>query len=372
MQRDLFTTGLLILIAVSLGVGVWSLVSEKTELLKPGEKDLFSDRVSRMVNFEIEGDTVSYTYTTEKLPERLDSREVVSMRTDSSYTRYMGDLSDPTAPEYKLELRAFSKPAYANLADGWYYLEYGRTTKENFDAVMKAERPLSWLFGEVAYAADYFAEAGDGEIGVNAASPWSSARDATSGTASPTITTARLEASNFFLKADTSTVYRIFLPFDTSSISASATITAGSLFVYATTTWTNTASSVWTVVRGSQATHTTLANSDFPNLGTTEGVLGRAGYDATPGAYVGFTLDSTGRGWIAKSGTASNCSATAGISCFALRDYTYDILNVQPCPGSTCGGSGYISMSEADGTSQDPYLSVTYSTPFAPWQFWEF
>lgn len=375
MQRDLFTTGLLILIAVSLGVGVWSLVSEKTELLKPGEKDLFSERVSRMVNFEIEGDTVSYTYTTDKLPEKLDPREVMSMRTESSYTRYMGDLSDPNAPEYKLELRAFSKPAYANLADGWYYIEYGRTTKENFDAVMKAERPLSWLFGEVAYAADtFYSAAGDGFLYVQAKATWADARGATTADGVDYTTYyAEVGFSNFYLKADSYTLYRAFYPFDTSSISSSASIASASFNVYATTTNpTDTLGSTIHLVRGSQATHTSLVVADFDNIGTTQGSGDTPSYTTlTYPGYNAFNLNATGLTWIAKNGVASNCSASTGISCFALRDY-YDLNNITPCTGSNCSALVYFAASEAGATENDPYLTVNYTQTFAPWQFWEF
>lgn len=380
MQRDLFTTGLLILIAVSLGVGVWSFFTENTELLKSGEKDLFSQRVSTMTTFEIEGEgdnaVVSYAYTTGKLPEKLDPREVVSMRTESSYTKYMGDLTNPTAPEYKLEARVFSKPAYANLADGWYYVEYGKTTKKNFDEAMKKQRPLSWLFGEVAYAADtFFSAAGDGYIYIQGQATWAGAHDAASGDLDDdTGTVAQLNVGNFYIKTDSYSIMRVFLPFDTSSISSGAVISSASVSVYATTSTPldSTAGSLIYLVRSSQATHTVLATTDFDNIAATAGSNDTPTYAGlTYPGYNTFNLNSTGLTWIAKSGVGSNCSATAGISCFALRDY-WDLNNTAPCSASGCSATAYFAMSEAGATENDPYLTVNYTQTFAPWQFWEF
>lgn len=376
MHKDYFTTGLLALIAISLVVGLWSqFVGGVPQLPEAQKKDYFSERVKRMVGFEIVGkkgkEVVNYTYRGEKLPPRLDPREVVGMRTENSYTVYLGDLNKPQQNSYDLELRSFSKQAYTKAGDDWYFVEYGQTSKENFDAVMKKERPLSWLWGETAYAVDYFAGAGDGYIYATGGSTWSAVRDATTGTADPTSTIAQYGAVNFYLKADSFAVYRVFLPFDTSSIPASATITAASISVYGTSTPNNTLGGTWAVVRTSQATHTTLANTDFPNIGTTLGSSATS-YSGTIDSYITVTLNATGIGWIAKSGVSSNCSGTSGISCFGLRDNTYDIGNVTPCTGLSCSEYAYISTSEADGTSQDPYLSVTYSTSFAPWLFWEF
>ena len=378
MECDLFTTGLLILIAVSLGVGVWSFLSENTELLKPTEKDLFSERVTTMTTFEIEGEgdnaIVSYAYTTGKLPEKLDPREVVSMRTESSYTKYMGDLTNPNAPEYKLEARVFSKPAFANLADGWYYVEYGKTTKKNFDEIMKKQRPLSWLFGEVAYAADtFFSAAGDGWVEITAQSTWSAARDATTGSvADPTSVFMQVASGNGYLKADAFYVYRAFVPFDTSAISSSASISSATISVYATSSSpTDTMGTSIGIYRSSQATHTTLATTDFDNVATTLGSDTISVASVTFDAYNTFTLNSTGLTWIAKSGVASNCSASTGISCFVLRT-THDANNTSPTSGVNNGAFAYFGTSEASDTVNDPYLTVNYVQTFAPWQFWEF
>ncbi len=136
-----------------------------------------------------------------------------------------------------------------------------------------------------------------------------------------------------------------------------------------------------TVTQTSQATHTVLANADYDQCGAisnpTEGVDSGQRKDitsVTTSAYLIFTLNSTGMGWIKKSGQASACTATTGVTCLGVRE-GHDVTNSAIISGFDVVAENLVSLSSSEhtGTSQDPYLSVTYSTgqPVL-WQMWEF
>lgn len=186
--------------------------------------------------------------------------------------------------------------------------------------------------------------------------------------------------SSTFLSLFLCTIDRTFLPFDTSSIPSNATITAATLNLY-TLTKTNTdndGTDFLTVTQTSQATHTVLANADYDQCGAvsnpTEGIDSGQRKDIssiTTSAYLVFTLNATGNGWIKKSGQASACSATAGITCLGVRE-GHDVTNAAIVSGFdvVAENTATFSSSEQSGTSQDPYLAVTYTASSAA--FWQF
>jgi hypothetical protein len=176
-----------------------------------------------------------------------------------------------------------------------------------------------------------------------------------------------------------STRTRVFVPFDTSSISSGSTITAATLNVYVVskTNNVNDGTDYATVVRTSQVTHTQVDINDWSAIGTTEGIDTGQRKDITSittSAYLVFTINATGQGWIAKSGQASNCSATTGITCLGIRE-GHDNTGSEPA-SQLAGNIVTFSTSEETGTTQDPYLSITYtpgsSNTFAPWKFSDF
>jgi hypothetical protein len=200
--------------------------------------------------------------------------------------------------------------------------------------------------------------------------------------ASNTITLAQVQTiylNEPFPDPDTCQVYlyRAFFPFITSSIPSAAVISSATFNVYVDGTGVsdqdNDGNDYLTVVRTTQATHTTLSTSDFTNIGTTEGIDSGQRKDLTSvstNAYLSFTLNATGISWIAKSGQSSVCSATTGITCLGIRE-GHDNLNNQAANNTITGT--YFSTSEVTGTSQDPYLSVIYTGgSSAFWQFQDY
>lgn len=333
---------------------------------------------------------VKYGYLGDLVPEKLVPGEVVKLRTENSYTREVDRFKEGEREMVKMEGVFYAKPVFAQDADGsWKYLEYATTTET---AWLNRPQPFWYKVAStiirVAYAvtATIYSTVGDGYIAgfgstfsICDGTAWSVARDDTTGGASYVSTAAIVSSSqseDLELSACFATINRMFLPFDTSSISPSATISAASLnvYVYATTDEDNDSQGYVTVIRTAQATHTSLSNTDYNDVGSTEGIDSGQRKDITSitiNAYLSFTLNATGLGWIAKSGDSSNCSGTAGVSCFGLReghDFTGASINVNTA------NQVDVYTSEQTGTSFDPYLSVTYTAPdsFAFWMFQDF
>lgn len=208
--------------------------------------------------------------------------------------------------------------------------------------------------------ANYFSGAGDGHVQNDVSDTYANAHSATAGTAvSATAASARCGIRHDDA-ADTSwNIYRLFLPFDTSAIGSSGTVTAASLYVYGLGSEnTDNDGDDWiTVVQTNQADTSTLTTSDFDQCGSvsnpTEGVDAGGRIDISSfntSGYNQFVLNATGRGWIDKVGTTK----------LGLRE-GHDAQNIQ-LAGNTRNTID-IYMSEQTGTSNDPYLEVTVSYP---------
>ncbi|HEX5774403.1 MAG TPA: hypothetical protein VFY28_00355 [Candidatus Paceibacterota bacterium] len=378
--KEMLSTIVLALIALTI-IGFATQVAStpdtslsEEELAVEREKLQSRDVIEHEVIGEGRGAVVSYSYAGEPLPAKLTQDEVVERRTSSSYTRDLG--TDPASPDnHRYEAVTYARAAFVNRNGTWHYVEYDTAPKEVFDSAKKP--PFSRLLAApVAWAqSSFFAGAGDGYAERSGDSTWSTAHD--SGTAtggSPTAITMTVAAVAVTAKGTTYTIDRGFLPFDTSSIPSSAIIQAATLNAYATSTAIAQlgATDYVTVVQTSQATHTTLGIGDYDNAGDvsnpTEGIDSgerKNMVSMTNGSLQAFALNSTGLGWIAKSGQSSNCSATAGITCLGLRS-GLDASNTAPTNLNNQVG---FHTSEASGTSVDPNLSVTYSAGFAFWQF---
>ena len=377
LSKDLAITAVLAVIAFcAVSIAGWvTLVPDTPSSLKE-EITLLKSR--DIVNYTILDDgTVAYTYRGEPLPQKIVPDEVVERRTASSYSRLVGTENKGT-PQEKLIVEAvvFSQETFLERAGGWYYLEHGETTLDAFDRVRK-ENPLAALLFQDAHAASVSPFSGAGDGFVEAFNHDAATGDATN----HTNTTFHALSSNASGKEFSFTTYdRGFVPFNTSSIPASATVTAATLNLYVTAKTngdTNDALDYITVVQTSQASETSLATADFDQCGSisnpTEGVDSGQRKDISSistGAYLVFTLNSTGRGWIKKSGQTANCGTTAGFTCLGVRE-GHDTTNT-PTDLDTAS-SVTFSSSEHSLTSQDPFLSVTYVTSsFVFWQFQDF
>ena len=357
---------------------VRSSTAEQTESYDP----LLSSRI--IIDHEQSGDEVKYTYLGDPLPETLTEGELVHLRTDSSYSRLVV-LNDDTAT---VETISYPWKTFVRDALGaWHYVEHDTTTFDQFlktSALRTIGYAVSNAILSVAYAITdtiYSVAGGDGYIsGVGSASAlnattcrnnaFSGAHSAITGTVSSSATTfsVLVEVTGAFDDLENiwscdATIDRGFLPFDTSSISSGASISSATLNVYVTAknNGSNDGSDYITVIETSQATHSSLASGDFDNVGTTEGVDAGQRKDITSistSAYLVFTLNATGLGFINISGVDAPCSTTNGISCIGLRE-GHDFSGTSV----TLNTSSSVTFSSADatGTTQDPYLSITYT-----------
>ena len=327
--------------------------------------------------------TVRYAYLGDPLPAKLHEDEILSLRTTASYSIQTGVENKGTEDEKVImSLVAYPQDAFIQRDGMWYYIEHAEAPQDIFERVTKRHRVLHALFGNTVYAITdtVYSGAGDGHVVRSTSVGWDDVHDGTSGTDVATSSVnGTVGASKFTYKETTTwTIYRMFLPFVTSSIPSDATITSATLNVYVETqpfNADNDGLDYITVVQTDQATHTTLVLADYNNAGATnnptEGIATGQRKDLMGMATgtLSFTLNATGLGWIKKSGQSSACSATAGISCFGLRQ-GHDTADLEPSGLN----SVRISLSETSGTTQDPYLSVTYTVPpkFAFWMFSDF
>ncbi len=198
---------------------------------------------------------------------------------------------------------------------------------------------------------------GDGYI-YNDNSNWNTGHNAASGTSANNSGTTFIVGSG----KSSSTNYRIqraFVPFDTSSLPDGVTISDAKLKVYAASKLDddNDGDDWLTVVQSTQGSVTSLSTSNYDDDGAitnpTEGVDVAERKDITnvsTGAYLTFTLNATGRGWI----------DTAGSTKLGIRE-GHDAIN-----SSFTGTSGkYDSVTISalnSGTGHDPILEVTYPT----------
>jgi hypothetical protein len=142
-------------------------------------------------------------------------------------------------------------------------------------------------------------------------------------------------------------IYRGFVPFDTSSITDSATITESILSLNLKTDLSTTNFNITLQQGYATAPHQPLIISDYWYL-IYSGNLGTANTSTLPSInnYWNITLSSDGRNWIHKN----------GVTALALRS-SFDINEAEPL-----GDQHVIFWSREKGESYAPILYVTYET----------
>jgi len=135
--------------------------------------------------------------------------------------------------------------------------------------------------------------------------------------------------------------------FNTASIGSSAIISSATTALYCDTV--KAGSKDVALVLGSPASTSTLVDADFNDYGTTEGATR---VTASTGAYKTWTLNATGRGWIAKT----------GVTVLGWREAAKDLDNSAPTPTGNENGAQFTGNGYA-GTTRDPYLNVVYKYP---------
>lgn len=322
--------------------------------------------------------TIKYSFKGERLPERLTPNEDVSKRTETSYASLLA-VENKGTKEEKRTYRGvfFTEPTFTKEEDGWYYLEHATTTETAFFEARK-QNPLAAVFWQRAYAltASPFSGAGDGAVNNSLADSIANCIASASGTsASPGGTVAYALAARTGVST-TCDVDRVFLPFTTSSIPASGTISAATLTLYPVDKGNadNDGDDVIDILQTNQSSSTTLTTSDFPGfVGTTLGATAIDITGVTVGTAITFTLNATGIGWIKKSGQTSICGVTAGVTCLGAQEGHVKNNGLGLANTATGNFLGF-STSEQTGTAQDPFMTITYTAPagFAFWQFQDF
>ena len=149
--------------------------------------------------------------------------------------------------------------------------------------------------------------------------------------------------------------------FDTSPLTAAATISATILSLYGTLhadTFVSAATPNIDIYLATPAATNNLADADFTQIGTvsqTGSPITYAGFNIA--GYNDFTFNATGRGNVSKT----------GISPFGARNANHDVANSAPTwsgPNKNCNLQGYY----ADNGSNKPKLVVTYTAPTTYYQ----
>ena len=194
-----------------------------------------------------------------------------------------------------------------------------------------------------------YAGSGDGWVRKSNSSSWATtvAQGATGSSADYTGTSVTCQ-----VYGDPSTILycdRIFMVFDTSSVGSGSTVTAATLNLKGTVKGNVTIVGDYNVYESTITSDTTIVTSDFGSYNTTALATAIAHGSISASAYNTWTLNSTGRGLVNVTGYSKYC----------IR-HSYDYNGTTP---GVTGNYAYFSASssEASGTSNDPYLSVTYT-----------
>lgn len=192
----------------------------------------------------------------------------------------------------------------------------------------------------------------DGRIQKAGSSTWSTVRDATDGSSHVT--------GDVGFQVDKSSadyvIDRAYMIFDASSLSG-ATITALTLTIKTTVDcYCNSPSPVnyayGTLVAFSPANPASVAVADFDQFGTTDLNSGGS-YTLNASTTYTFTLSAAGLAVV-------NAQIASGYIKLGIRDTNFDLANSAIPNTKTC--YAFWNGSEASGTSNDPVISVTYST----------
>lgn len=151
---------------------------------------------------------------------------------------------------------------------------------------------------------------------------------------------------------------RSYYPIDTSSLTSGATITDATFSVYVTDHYSASvpggAPMGFSLLQGNQTSTTALSTSDYPPASWTKLATDISDASITTSAYNTWTLNSSGKGAINKTGVTSLVTTTQ------LDADDYYTASASWVTRLLVRFVGYT------GTSSDPYLSVTYTVATGP------
>lgn len=159
-----------------------------------------------------------------------------------------------------------------------------------------------------------------------------------------------------------SELQRSIYTYDTSPLTSGASISATVLSLYGVAKndgGTPVAPDI-DIYTATPASDSTPTNSDYGQIGTTSQTGSPIAYSSwSTSGYNDFTLNSTGRGNVSKT----------GISKFGARNANYDVSGTTPTWSNGSQHRFQCSGSDQSGTSQDPKLVVTYTVSVASANF---
>lgn len=228
----------------------------------------------------------------------------------------------------------------------------------NGKAILKKTIPLEFLQKAVGKVftdttTSFYSGAPDGSTYISTENTWS---NLVGGNGTSTVD-AQLQAG----RRDSVTpgkwafIVRGRITFDTSNIPDAATISEASVYLYSTTSTVNQSLKYFAVniYNASFGSNTTQQASDYQNSGTTPLSSDKPFSEMTTDGYMTWALNSTGISAVSKTGYTN----------FSVRDVN-DVSNTDPVTSNKDRFDRlFCYTSEQTGTSQDPYLSVTYSPP---------
>jgi len=145
--------------------------------------------------------------------------------------------------------------------------------------------------------------------------------------------------------------------FDTSALGSTANISAATLSLYgASQNDLLSAAPDINIYSATTASNTAASNSDYGGCGATalcDTAVTYAGWNMS--GYNNFALNASGKANISKN----------GISKFSSRNANYDLANSPP-PWLSGNKISNCYCHHADGTTGDPKLVITYTTPSGP------
>jgi hypothetical protein len=200
-----------------------------------------------------------------------------------------------------------------------------------------------------------YSETADATIEVNNA-VWNTAHDATTGNLFDQ--TASYIQGEYNAGGPNYIIQRMFQMFDTGSELASDVVISAGVFSLYDSGSADSTNGIG-IVQSTQATWNSIIAGDFDQCGVvdnpTEGATRISSFDAN--AYNNWTLNATGRGWIARSGETKPGSASAsGKTQLGVR-FAKDIDDATP----TVRDYRQFYMADETGTTKDPKLVVTYT-----------
>ena len=149
-------------------------------------------------------------------------------------------------------------------------------------------------------------------------------------------------------------IIRSIYLFDTSALGANVNISSGTFSFFVVSKDDSFSQSI-SLVNSTPASNTSLADSDYGNVGTTQQATDVTIASITASAYNTWSLNATGLASISKT----------GITKFGLRT-SGDRTNTEPTWVSAAESRINGNLADTAGTGSDPKLEITYTAVVLP------